>query len=215
MSQKILLSQRLVNKDEYNETWECLDTRWAVFIQRLGCIPIPISLNGWIDDYLQNIGDVKGVILTGGNDLSRINPNLQNKLRDELENKIIDKCIELDIPVIGVCRGMQKMAEYFNLEICKIENHVKIYHDVFTEEKDGIFNTYGDNFIVNSYHNYTIAEASNEFSEIVRSSNDNSIEAFKHKNLRLAGIMWHPEREENFNGNDINFFKKFFNLGNI
>ena len=34
-----------------------------------------------------------------------------------------------------------------------------------------------------------------------------SVEAVKHESLPLWGVMWHPEREEPFTGEDLDFFR--------
>ena len=39
---------------------------------------------------------------------------------------------------------------------------------------------------------------------------DGSIEAIQHKEHKIAGIMWHPERIEPFSSSDVSFFIDFF-----
>ena len=43
-------------------------------------------------------------------------------------------------------------------------------------------------------------------------SHKNIVEKFVHKKKKIVGIMWHPEREENFCNFDIELIKKLFNL---
>ena len=38
---------------------------------------------------------------------------------------------------------------------------------------------------------------------------DSSIEAFKHNNKQILGIMWHPERYKKIRKFDIQFLKKY------
>ena len=41
-------------------------------------------------------------------------------------------------------------------------------------------------------------------------SNDGIVEAIKHADRQIYGIMWHPERENPFNNVDKLFFKMVF-----
>tara|TARA_A100001011_G_C13521338_1_gene520806 strand:+ start:219 stop:428 length:210 start_codon:yes stop_codon:yes gene_type:complete len=52
-------------------------------------------------------------------------------------------------------------------------------------------------FNVNSYYNYAIIKASKKI-EPIYYSNDNTVELFRGKKDRCLGMMWHPERINNF-----------------
>jgi putative glutamine amidotransferase len=39
---------------------------------------------------------------------------------------------------------------------------------------------------------------------------DGTIEACQHRSLPWYGIMWHPEREEHFQTQDLTFMRKLF-----
>jgi len=41
-------------------------------------------------------------------------------------------------------------------------------------------------------------------------SKDKVIEAFKHKTLKILGIQWHPERNDNFSAFDQKLVKNLF-----
>jgi putative glutamine amidotransferase len=62
---------------------------------------------------------------------------------------------------------------------------------------------------VNSYHNYGIKTATKEL-EVIAKTDDGIIEAVCHKKYPIYAIMWHPEREKNFNKNDIKFCNLIF-----
>jgi putative glutamine amidotransferase len=64
---------------------------------------------------------------------------------------------------------------------------------------------------VNSYHNYAIETDGLAPGLIpLAFSDDNTIEAFRHKKLPWYGIMWHPERERTFHVDDLMYIKKVF-----
>ena len=48
--------------------------------------------------------------------------------------------------------------------------------------------------------------------EIIAYSEDNQIEAIRHKKYNWLGWMWHPERDKKFNKKLIQIAKKMFSL---
>ena len=66
-------------------------------------------------------------------------------------------------------------------------------------------------FKVNSYHNFVIEEKNlDKDLEVIARGFDDTIEFFKHKKYKIYGVMWHPEREKNYNNLNkiINFILK-------
>ena len=61
---------------------------------------------------------------------------------------------------------------------------------------------------VNSYHDYSITKLGKNLDKIAHSK-DGSIEAFKHKNKKILGIMWHPERYSKIKKFDLLFIDKY------
>ena len=63
---------------------------------------------------------------------------------------------------------------------------------------------------VNSYHNHGIdeQELAPGFVVLARDS-DGNVEAFQHKTEQIAGIMWHPEREQPIRDVDVELLRRF------
>jgi len=137
---------------------------------------------------------VKGIILSGGQDIGT------NKLRDKTEISLIDFAIKNQIPLIGICRGMQLINLYFNGELKKIKGHVankiKIYSKLTKKKR-----------VVKCFHSNGIKKIGKNLNETYR-SNDEIIEAFKGDKHRILGIMWHPERNKKVSNEDIKLFKE-------
>ena len=122
----IAISQRLYSMQEYNEVRESLALDWGQFfaIHLHDFLMLPLSYKQDIAPYLP---DIAGVILSGGNDLSVCNDTPLNKERDIFETNLIDLCIKDSIPLLGVCRGAQMIAYYFNSQITPCKNHVGLH----------------------------------------------------------------------------------------
>ena len=64
---------------------------------------------------------------------------------------------------------------------------------------------------VNSFHQYAIKTMPLDYNCLGKTK-DGSIEHIEHKKLPWQGIMWHPEREEEFSQEDKTLIKKCLNL---
>lgn len=120
----IAISQRLYEMQEYHEAREALAIDWGLFFKQYldDFIMLPLS---YTQDFSCYKPYIAGVILSGGNDLSIFNNNALNIQRDDFEASIIESCIKDSIPLLGICRGAQMIAYYFNSTINKCSNHTQ------------------------------------------------------------------------------------------
>lgn len=205
---KILITQRLTEASEYKEIRNALDIRWLDLLLELDLLPIPLLLN--VDLSLYDDIDIRGVILTGGGNLFAQSQDQLSLLRNEHEKKCLDYSLERSIPVIGVCRGMLEIAEYFGSSIKKIKKHVGNRHRI-TSNINHKYKSLTDRIKnVNSYHNYAIDKLGNGLEPIVHSSEDNVIEAIVHEKHNIYAQMWHPERENPFDKNNGQLISTIF-----
>lgn len=205
---KVLVTQRISENSDYPEIRENLDIKWSKFLKLTGAISIPISINIDLKYYFNSL-DISGIVLTGGNDLFNFSRNLSSKIRDKFENKLIKKALQKNIPIIGVCRGMQLIAQHFEMEVGFTKDHVgKNHHIEFTDITKN-FSQFPKNPLVNSFHNFGVKTIKKSFKTIATAS-DGSIEAFEHRNKSIIGIMWHPERYKVFKNYDKCLFKTFW-----
>ena len=145
-----------------------------------------------------------GVILQGG--LASCN----------YEIEIAKKCVEYDIPIIGICAGFNNILRALGTDVIEDKtnshNFYKMdYRHKITIEKDSMLY----NFIektelnVNSIHSM-IAPVENVkgFAKITSYSEDGLVESFEVENKKFViGVKWHPELM--LDEDATNIFKNF------
>lgn len=205
---KIAITQRLIENKSYYEIRDALDIRWAELFKSLGFLPILLPTDYDFRQYFNGF-KINGLILSGGNDLSSVSDNELSKKRDAFEKEIIKFAIEKGIPVLGVCRGMLIIADYFDGKFEKVEGHVGIKHRIIVSDKSEFEHNLKKLNYVNSYHNYGIKNIPEDFI-ISAMSEEGIIEAIEHKKYKIFGQMWHSERQTPFNENELKIIKKIF-----
>lgn len=197
---KIIYTQRVEIVESYGERRDCADVEIAKLIWECGFLPVPVNnIPDKIQVFLEQIKP-DGMILTGGNDLSKYGGNAPE--RDETEKKMIEYSVKNDVPLYGFCRGMQMIADYFGAELAKVERHVAVRHQL-----EG--NAPWNGRTVNSFHNMAVKAAADDLIIEARSE-DGVIEAVRVRDKRIYGTMWHPERERPYEKDDIQFIKHIF-----
>ena len=208
MKPRILVSQRLEKATSYEEVREMLDVRWGDFLQVCGLTSIPISIHTPVEDYAAL--EPQGVLLTGGNDLAVIKPDCKlSAARPQVEKNLLEFAKTKELPVLGICRGMQMLCHVLGSSIQPCENHVAKDHILEIKAQTRFASIYGKSVTVNSYHNYAVTTLAPSLT-LAASSEDHVIEAVEHKDLPWLGLMWHPERCQTYSAKDIQLFKQHF-----
>jgi putative glutamine amidotransferase len=216
----IAISQRSIRTEK--DVRDALENSYVKYYEKFGITLLPISnVSSDIKKYFEN-NDVKGIILSGGDD---IDPKLYgeeadkekiSKEREQTEKQLIEIAIEKKIPLLGVCRGAQFLNVYFGGKLIrdiKKEtglDHVATQHKIslIKDEISNYFNT--KEAVVNSYHNQGINKdtLSNGLEEFA-AAEDGSIEGFYHPAHNIAAIMWHPERDKSDKDFDEKLIRAF------
>ena len=116
-------------------------------------------------------------------------PGLPNEKKNLFH--ILEIC-EGKIPVLGICLGMQGIAQYLNLEL---ENQKQVKHGVSEEiqilKKNGLFKNLSETISVGLYHSWKVKNAPQE--NISAISNNQVIMALEFPQKKLFGVQFHPE----------------------
>lgn len=164
-------------------------------IKKYGGSPILID-----EANLDRLNECGGILITGG------------FTKGKLDDYLIKYALEKNIPLLGICQGMQSMAMYNTIyKLDKVVNHHKddkYVHEVYLKESN-FKNIVGLNKIkVNSYH-YETPRSSNIF-RVVGKSTDNLIEVVENSNHSFQiGVQWHPERMIDYDDVSNKIFESF------
>jgi putative glutamine amidotransferase len=165
------------------------------YLEALGLSPLPVS-NLTVDlDFLVRTLSPRLIVLSGGESIGDL-PE-----RDAFENDALTLAKKHQIPVLGICRGMQVMGVSMGAELRPIRGHAGVRHGI-----TGVFNKE-----VNSFHNFGFTEAPKDFTVLAR-SDDGTVEAFLEDGLHWVGVMWHPERESPFDAIEAHHISSLLGL---
>lgn len=175
---------------------------------------------------------------TSYNDFSELNELEKNELEKYLdmvdgvvfpggfksapyEKYLLDRCIERDIPTLGICLGMQLISNYkrddFIVElndsniIHKQEDDNILSHKIKINKDTLLYRIFGqDEIIVNSFHKFHALENDNVV--INAYSEDGYIEGVEVSGKRfILGVQWHPEISYSFDDNSKKLINYFIN----
>ena len=201
---RVGITQRVDDCLAYKESRDALDQRWAPLLESIRICPviIPNNLKN-VESFLDNM-KIDGLLLTGGNNIEQGDNVSLN--RNRTEKMALEYAIRKNIPVLGVCRGLQFIVLYFGGVLSKVSGHVACSHRV-TMSSDHE----GASLMVNSYHDYGIhmSKLPDQLTPLAWDEND-CVEMVKHSTYNITGVMWHPERESTLLAHDQEIFRKVF-----
>lgn len=183
-----------------------MNHNYVAAVEAVGARHIMLDWSGAVSE----VKNCCGIIITGGVD---INPSLYgeentdsvcvNDVLDDFEIRVIDVAVKNNVPVLGVCRGLQLLNVYFGGTLIQNVAHCDIHkreadkdkiHLSYVEGNSFLYDVYGQNKLnINSAHHQAIKKLANGF-RAVQHSEDNLIEAVEHEVLPIYGVQWHPER---------------------
>lgn len=169
-----------------------------------GGLPVNIPLDADPADYLPHLN---GVLLTGGADVDPSSYGQDadgnggyEQERDRLEFGLLEAALADDVPVLGICRGMQLL----NIHVGgSLNQHVpphsrydvatdQTVHEVSFEPGSELHRLYGDRAAVNSLHHQTI-DTLGEGLAITATADDGTIEGVELTGRPVIAVQWHPE----------------------
>jgi gamma-glutamyl-gamma-aminobutyrate hydrolase PuuD len=158
----------------------------------MAAVPLPLDTEAAM--VTMKATSCAALLLTGGDDLCEVGG--QTPERDRLEENLVRTAACAKTPVMGVCRGMQLIVRAFGGELQEVDGHVATTHH--------LLGPLGGRE-VNSFHRWAVSRVPASL-ELTATTRDGSIEAIRHRTLPITAIMWHPERGEPFEAEDVRLF---------
>ena len=193
---RVALTQRVLHEDA--EDLDCLDQAWTRVLESWGHVPVPVPGNLQRPERLFDVVKPEVLILTGGDDADPKGKASDAPEIERIERRLVAWCEINQIPVIGICRGMQLLVSRHGGHIRDLAGHVARRHLISVLETPF---TGGGLKEVNSFHRHGIEWAEVQSPLIPFAWDvDGNVEAFYRSDgddvLLEVGLMWHPERDE-------------------
>jgi putative glutamine amidotransferase len=184
-------------------------------IQEAGGIAVVMPAHGFVDDAHALLDRVDGLLFSGGPDLDpstygrrahpELGPNVE-KTADEYELAMHKAARERDLPVLGICRGLQSLnvarrgtlhqhlPDRTELDHRPDRPPHAAAHVVTVEAGSSLHRVTGHRRLnVNSVHHQAIDDLG-EGLEIIARAPDGTIEAIQDPNARFClAVQWHAE----------------------
>ena len=180
-----------------------------------GGVPLLIPPLDDTDAIINTLDRIDALILSGGGDYNPLfcgeepSPRLHsiNGERDLPELLITRLAYNRQIPMLGICRGIQTLAMALGgtvrQDIADTDGLIKHSqdanrnvptHSVSVCEDSVLYNIYGTRTLyVNSFHHQAVGEPGERF-RVVASSCDGVVEAIESTEMKsIIGVQWHPE----------------------
>lgn len=139
------------------------------------------------------------ILLLGGGDVpeeyydSDVEILIQ-KRRDSIEKQLINYAMEHNIPLLGICRGMQMINGFLGGKVTRAVEQgslIAVNHDIYVPGSGIVLE-------VNSFHRDVIKKEglSTQLTPIAFHVNCQHVEAFVGTVYPFLGLQWHPERTD-------------------
>jgi microsomal dipeptidase-like Zn-dependent dipeptidase/gamma-glutamyl-gamma-aminobutyrate hydrolase PuuD len=179
-----------------------------------GGVPMIIPPVEDANTLVNTLDRIDALILSGGGDINPLfggdepSPRLRgiNQKRDLPELMITRLAYNRQIPILGICRGIQALAVALGGKVAQdisIQANVKHSqdadraeqtHSIKIAEDSILYSLYGEEKIyVNSFHHQAVKDTGDKF-RVVAKSSDGIVEAMESSEYKsIIGVQWHPE----------------------
>jgi len=126
MKKCIAVTQRVEYIENIGEKRDSLSQEWSMLADACGFLPLLLPNRLSIVRQLLSAVKPDGILLTGGNDLVAYGGDAPE--RDETERFLLQYAVENHISLLGVCRGMQIILDFFGTPLQQVRGHVRVEH---------------------------------------------------------------------------------------
>ena len=205
---------------------------YVPYLQGLGLLPLLVpNVVSDVAAYVDAL-DVCGIVLTGGADIDPARYHQENhhailvsQVRDAAETQLLDLALRRNLPVFGICRGMQFINVYFGgalvqdipAEIGDAVDHSDTGGRHSLAVVDARFEALlGTATIETNTHHHQAATRSlvgADLDVFAISEVDGVVEGVAHRQHPVLGVQWHPELPEACTDVDRVLIQRLFSEG--
>lgn len=199
----LAISMRVTHNASYPEPRDSLAHDWPTWLDAVGHQPVMLPNRLRDPKAYLRAARVDGLILTGGDSIfPSPDDGEEAQARVVTERAAIDMAIEDNLPILGICRGLQMLNHFFGGEIIDdiatqlpdAQSHVARNHSVELLAPFAEFNE-GSRLAVNSYHDQgVVLQGLASDLKVFALSDDGLVEGLVHSELPILAVQWHPER---------------------
>ena len=156
---------------------------WTIvgYLEQLGAQPV-VERN---DAVTVDPADVDGVLVSPG-------PGTPKEAGDS--SRVIERCAELEVPMLGVCLGHQALAELFGATVGHAPELMHGKTSAITHDGTGVFADVPSPFTATRYHSLAVERATvPEELRITAQTASGIVMGLAHRDLPLHGVQFHPE----------------------
>ena len=203
-------------------------------IRHFGGIPVVLPSEGEAYELEYLVSQCDGILFTGGMDIEpslfgeeKWNDTVQTTPdRDRSESLIFRLAEERDLPILGICRGIQMMNVYYGGTLYQdiptqapsdvahsmAPPHHRTCHSCIIEPGTPLHALTGQDVIqVNSHHHQAVKDVAPGFAVMGRCA-DGIIEAIWNPGKKFCwAVQWHPEQIWDIEGNNALLFQALIN----
>ena len=164
--------------------------------QNIYCVVLPFDK---INSFILNESNLVGIILSGG----------PNSVKDNSSPQLDKKILDLRIPILGICYGLQLLCKEFNGKIGQSSSREYGHSLISIKKKSLLFEGIKENNQVWMSHGDHIQKVPKNFI-ITSVSNINVIASIENISKKIFGLQFHPEVYHSVKGKKIlsNFLNK-------
>lgn len=178
-----------------------------------GGVPVVIPPVADTAVLMSTLDRLDALILSGGGDINPLYSGEQpvpglhgiNQERDLPELLITRLAYNRQLPILGICRGIQTLAVALGGKVCQDlalttvkhsqdADRSEPTHSVTLTEGSTLYNIYeGSQLFVNSFHHQAVSDPGKDF-RVAATAPDGTIEAIESASFKsVIGVQWHPE----------------------
>jgi putative glutamine amidotransferase len=204
-----------------------IEAAYSIRVAAAGGAPVLIPSNNRDKNTLREYSKrIDGLLIPGSRDMDpkyynqkphkKLNP--MNEERTISEYIVVEESIKNNVPVLGICGGMQFINVFFGGSLYQdikslipsaLNHENGVTHEISIAKDSQLKTVFKKSKIkVNSYHHQAIKKVGKGL--IVSAySNDNLVEALESEGKSIIAVQWHPELTGDIYSKEL--FKHFIN----